>query len=103
MFVIEFATPFNMIKNKMSQRVKNLSLAAVAAQAGCWTLFVVFGALFLGLWLDAQLGLRGPCIFGTLILSIPVSLYGMLRIALGAIQLISVNENKDVSSGKEED
>jgi hypothetical protein len=70
------------------QRLKNLALAAVAAQAGCATLVIVFVALFLGLWLDNQLGQRGPCTFGTLVLSVPFSLYAMLRIALGAIQLI---------------
>ncbi|MDX1994307.1 MAG: hypothetical protein SF029_18125 [bacterium] len=70
------------------RRVKNLALAAVAGQAGCITLIIVFGALFVGLWLDSRLGQRGPCTFGTLILSVPFSLYAMLRIAVGAISLI---------------
>jgi hypothetical protein len=70
------------------RRIKNLGLAAVAGQAGCATLIIVFGALLFGLWLDAQLGQRGPCVFGLLILSVPFSLFIMLRIALGAINRI---------------
>lgn len=69
-------------------RVKNLGLAAIAAQAGCATLVIVFFALFVGLWLDSVLGQRGPFTFGLLILSVPVSLFVMLRIALGAINRI---------------
>lgn len=70
-------------------RIKNLGLAAIAAQAGCATLIIVFIALFFGLWLDSRLGQRGPCTFGLLILSVPVSLFIMLRIALGAINRIT--------------
>lgn len=71
------------------QRIKNLGLAAVAGQAGCWTVIIAFGALFLGLWLDSMIvGYRGPCTIGMLILSVPLSLYVMLRISLSAINRI---------------
>lgn len=70
------------------QRLRNLGLAAIAGQAGFATVMIVFGALFVGLWMDSLLGQRGPCVFGTLILSIPLSLYMMLRITLGAIDRI---------------
>jgi hypothetical protein len=70
-------------------RIKNLGLAAVAAQAGCATLIIIFAALFIGLWLDSRAGIRGPFTFGLLFLSVPFSLYIMLRIALGAINRIT--------------
>lgn len=83
-------------QSPIRQRVWNLSLAAVAAQAGCATLGIVFGALFLGLWLDNQFGQEGLCVFGVLVLSVPLSLFVMLRIALGAISLIQFPaENKE--------
>lgn len=63
-------------------------LAAVAGQAGCATLLIVFTALFIGLWLDSLFGQRGPWTFGLLILSVPVSLYVMLRLTLSAIRRI---------------
>ncbi len=80
-----------MNKDKASarQRAKNLSLAAVAGQSGCATVIIVFGALLIGFWLDAQFDQRGLFIFGALILSIPVSIVVMLRIALGAISRIT--------------
>ncbi len=86
-----------------SARVKNLSLAGVAGLAGCATLIIVFSALFIGLWLDSQLGQRGPCIFGMLILSVPVSLFAMLRIALGAINRIQPQLKNTLSEDTEED
>ena len=85
-------------KSPLRKRVKNLSLAALAAQAGCVTFLIVFGALLLGLWLDSQLGLRGPCTFGVIILSVPFSLYAMLRIALGAISLIEPQPKDNVTT-----
>jgi MFS family permease len=63
-------------------RLKNLSLAAIAGQAGCVTLLIVIAALFIGLWLDAQLGWRGPCTVGVLALSVPFSLYAMVKLTL---------------------
>jgi hypothetical protein len=73
---------------KKPSRARNLGLAALAAQAGCVTLLIVFGALLLGLWLDARAGQRGPFTIGLLVLSVPLSLFLMLRIALGAIRRI---------------
>lgn len=86
-------------------RWRNLSYAALAGQAGCVTLLVVFGALLVGLWLDARLGQRGPCVFGLLIVSVPVSLWLMLRIALGAVNRIQpprpARHDQDETSSKE--
>ncbi|MBC8098464.1 MAG: AtpZ/AtpI family protein [Armatimonadetes bacterium] len=72
-------------RTPITPRVKNLALAAVAAQAGCVTLVIVLAALFIGLGLDSQLGRRGPFTFSLLIVSIPVSLYVMLRVTLAAL------------------
>jgi hypothetical protein len=76
-------------------RVFNLSVAAIGAQAGCTTLVIVFCALFLGLWLDSLFDQRGPCTFGLLILSIPVSLTAMLRVTLRAIERLQRDSGRD--------
>lgn len=65
-------------------RPRNLAYAAIAGQAGLVTILVVFIALFAGLWLDAQFGLRGPFTIGLLVLSVPFSLFLMVRLALSA-------------------
>jgi hypothetical protein len=71
-----------------SKRFANLALAALAAQSGCLTLVLVIGSLLIGLWLDAQSGQRGPFTIGLLLMSIPISLFLMVRISLGAIKRI---------------
>ena len=71
-----------------SSRARNLTLAAAAGQAGCWTLIIVVAALFVGLALDRHFGLRGPFTIGVLLLSIPLSLFIMVRIALGSVSHI---------------
>jgi hypothetical protein len=67
---------------------KNLAYAAMAGQAGCATIVFIFIALFVGLWLDAQFGVRGLFTIGLLLLSIPISLFAMVRIALGMVDQI---------------
>lgn len=88
------------------QRVKNLSLAAIAGLSGFATIVIITIALFIGFWLDAQLfGTRGLCTFGMLVLSVPFSLYTMLRITLGAIKRIipqTPYQQEQVSSHTEE-
>jgi hypothetical protein len=67
----------------------NLTLAAVAGGAGCITLIVVFAALFLGLWLDAQFNTRPKFTLVLVFASIPLSLFLMFvitRIAVARIR-----------------
>lgn len=67
---------------------QNLALAAVAGQAGCAAVIIIMIALFAGMWLDARLGWRGPWTVGLLICSAPLSLWVMVKIALGAVSRI---------------
>lgn len=69
-------------------RLKNLTLAGISALTGCITLVVVLIALLAGLWLDSLLGQRGPATICLLVLSVPVSLFLMIRVALGLINRI---------------
>lgn len=71
-----------------SRRVRNLSIAAIAGQAGVSTVLLVIGALLLGLWLDSLAGLRGPFTIGLVVLSVPLSLLVMLRTVLAATRAI---------------
>lgn len=74
---------------RAGQRLKNMSLAAVMAPAGCLNVIIIVTALLLGLWLDAQFGVRGPFTIGLVLLSVPVSLFVMVRIALSAVGQIT--------------
>jgi hypothetical protein len=77
-------------------RVKNLTLAVMAGQAGCASLVFIVVALLIGIWLDARFGVRGPFTVGLLLLSIPLSLFVMVRIALGTIKQIEPGSNAGV-------
>lgn len=69
--------------SKKPSRTKNLGLAALVALTGFVSLMIIFIALFLGLWLDNQMGQRGLATICLLALSVPINLYVMVRIALG--------------------
>lgn len=80
--------------NEPPSRAKNLGYAAVAAQSGCLNIFIILGALILGLTLDAAFGLKGPFTVGLLLLAVPLALFVMVKIALGAVKQIQPPPNK---------
>lgn len=69
-------------------RAKNVTYAVVAGQSGCLSVAIIIGALLLGMALDAAAGTKGPFIIGLLLASVPLSLFLLVRIALGAVQSI---------------
>jgi putative Mn2+ efflux pump MntP len=71
--------------SRVTDRIHNLTIAIISIQAGCASLVIIFIALIIGAWLGDLLGQRGLCIFGMVILSVPVSLYVMLWIAMRAV------------------
>jgi hypothetical protein len=72
------------------EHVRNLALAAAAGQAGCSTLILVFLALFAGMFLDARLNTHPIFTLGLVLLSIPVSLYAMVRLVLSMVSRITL-------------
>jgi hypothetical protein len=83
-------------------RVRNLALAAVAAQAGCVTVIIITVVLLAGLWLDAQAGRRGLFTILLLVLSVPLTLFLMVRIALGAVSRIQAHKIEDHRMNEED-
>lgn len=80
---------------------RNMVLAAVAGQVGCTTVIVLFGALLLGMWLDSVVGVKGLFTILLLVVSVPVSLFLVFRMALRAarsIQPPAVEEKASVSN-----
>ena len=57
----------------------------LGTQAGCAGVALILGALLLGRWLDSQFGTRPWLSLGLLCLSIPTSLYLMVRLVLRAV------------------
>jgi len=73
---------FAVSSNRPEGVAKNLALAGMLSQVGCVTVVIVIGALLLGLWVDSIFKTRPVFIVVFLLLSIPVSLYSLVRVAL---------------------
>ncbi|MGB1287929.1 MAG: hypothetical protein ACPG7F_15425 [Aggregatilineales bacterium] len=76
-----------MTQHKPSRK-RNLSVTGLIAMTGFLSLVVIMSALFIGLWLDSLIGQRGPMTVCLLVLSMPLSLYLMVTIALRLVQQI---------------
>jgi F0F1-type ATP synthase assembly protein I len=75
-------------KDKQSQNVQyalNLGLAGFAGTVGFVTIAIIMGALVLGLFLDNQLGTRPLFTILVLLGSVPLTIFVMFRLALGAM------------------
>lgn len=70
-------------------KLLNYGVVAIAAQAGCAAVLVIIVALLGGLWLDSQTGQRGVFTLILIVLSVPVSLFLMLKIALMTAKRLS--------------
>ena len=81
-------------KTDRKQYWMNLTLAGIAAQAGCLTLVIVLVAVFGGLWLDAQFQTKPVITFVLIIASIPVSLALMFILVRSATAKIKTGNTQ---------
>lgn len=83
----------------MPSQEKHLGIAGVMALTGCMGITVALGALLLGLWVDRLLAydvrIASLCL---LVLSVPVNLYLMVRIALAMSDYVSLSAPQDANS-----
>ncbi len=71
-----------MSSNRPEGIAKNLALAAMMSQVGCVTVVIVVGALLGGLWVDSRFDTRPLFTIIFVLLSVPVSMYSLVRVAL---------------------
>jgi hypothetical protein len=74
--------------NRYSTLIKNLSLAGALSQIGCMTAVIAFGALLAGLWVDSRFDTKPIFTVALLLLSIPVNIFLMIRVALSTVAQI---------------
>ncbi|HKZ69648.1 MAG TPA: AtpZ/AtpI family protein [Anaerolineales bacterium] len=75
-------------KQDKMQYALNMGLAGLAGTVGVFTLGIVVVALVAGIFLDRQLNTKPLFTILILLGSMPISLYVMFRLALGAIAKI---------------
>lgn len=78
------------MNQEKTTRTRNLTITGITALTGCVALIVVMVALAAGLWIDNVLGRRGPATICLLVLSVPLSLYLMVWIALTLVKQIQL-------------
>lgn len=91
--------------DRRQARLRNWFLAGIAALTGLVALIIVLVALLAGLWLDSLLGQRGPATICLLVLSVPITLFVMVRVALGLVRKLQtwpIALNEPLSQEKEE-
>lgn len=83
----------------------NMALAAVTGQVGCLTVVIIIGALLLGLWLDNLLNSSPWVTLIMLIVSMPVTLYLMFKVASAATSrmVITPPEKSEETPQQEEE
>ena len=89
-------------KPKPARYAYNLTLAAVAGQVGCITVFIIALALLAGLWLDNQFGTRPLFLVGLLLASVPVTLITMFWVVRQATSRIK-NESSPKQASEDQD
>ena len=98
--------PPNGDPNKKFQYALNLGLAGIAGQVGFVALLIVAVALGAGLWVDRLLNVRPLFMILFLIGSVPITIFIMIRLALGAVSKIKPvlpPREKTEQTKKEED
>lgn len=90
-------------KPKPARYAYNLTLAAVAGQVGCITVFIIALALLAGLWLDNQFGTRPLFLVGLLLASVPVTLITMFWVVRQATSRIRNGNTSPKSESEDQD
>jgi F0F1-type ATP synthase assembly protein I len=75
-------------KSGLARYSQNMAIASTLSQVGCVTVVIVVGALLLGLWLDNVFDTRPVLTIVFILVSIPVSLFSLVKIALSAASQI---------------
>jgi F0F1-type ATP synthase assembly protein I len=68
--------------NRPEGVAKNLALAGMVSQIGCVTVVIIVGALLCGLWADSLFNTKPILTVLFLLVSIPISVYSLVRVAL---------------------
>lgn len=79
-------------KTPAQERLRNYALTLTAAQGGCASVIVIAVCMLVGLALDSQLKTQRIFTLVFILASVPLSLYVMLKLVLGATRRITPPE-----------
>lgn len=73
-------------KRQANKPLSNLKVALIISLTACLNIIIALGALVLGLWIDNYMGWRGFATVTLILVSFPISLYLMVRLALMSVK-----------------
>ncbi|MGB7341676.1 MAG: hypothetical protein WBC91_22455 [Phototrophicaceae bacterium] len=84
-------------KRKPKKPISTRYIAIIIGLTACLNIIIALGALTLGLWLDDLLEWRGIATVTLMIISFPISLYFMVRLALMLIHRFGAATHSQVA------
>lgn len=87
--------------NTQPSRSQRLIVAQLTAFTSCAALGVIFIAFVIGMLIDNALGQRGPATLCLVIVSIPITLYLMVKIALWLVRRVQPTTNESITEQEE--
>ena len=92
-----------MSEQKKVTRTRNLSVIGLSALTGFIAVVIVLAALLIGLSIDNMLGQRGPATICVVGISMPLSLYVMVKTTFFLIKRAEFTQNKHDQTDEKED
>lgn len=90
-------------KRKAGKQLSNLKVALIISMTACLNIIIALGALVLGLWIDEFMGWRGVATVTLMLISFPLSLYLMVRLALMSVKRFGTSTNPYVVENPPQD
>jgi F0F1-type ATP synthase assembly protein I len=87
---------------KPYQAVVNRSVISLMVQVALYTLIIIFGAVFLGLWLDKTFNTAPIIVLVLIIVSIPVSILVILSVVRATVKKMKDEQNNSSGNSEEE-
>ena len=80
--------------NKKPKQSYYAKWVGIVTLSGCLGFIIALTALVLGLWFDSLIGRRGPFTICLLVLSVPLNLYIMVKVAFALTRFLQpLNQN----------
>ncbi len=92
-----------MSEQQYTKRTRNLSVIGLSALTGFIAVVIVLAALLIGLSIDNMLGQRGPATICVVGISMPLSLYVMVKTTFFLIKRAEFTQNKQDQTDEKED
>lgn len=84
-------------KRKPERRLSTKNIAIIISLTACLNIIIALGALILGLWIDGFMGWRGLATVILVVISFPISLFFMVRLAKMLAVRFSASANSQVA------